>query len=71
VIAVWSYPILPIGLAIGAWIAYAKNKNTLSAILSGLSFGPPLLCVLFLVIADFAWFATYNGGGIGVTPFAP
>jgi hypothetical protein len=57
VIAVWSYPILPVLLVITAWIAYAKHKNALAAVLSGLSFAPPLLCFLFIAIANFAWFA--------------
>ena len=61
VIIVWSYPILPIGLVIAAWIAYAKRKNVLAVVLSGLSFAPPILCFLLLVVADFAWFAQ-NGG---------
>jgi hypothetical protein len=43
VITVWSYPIFPILMAIGAWIAYARRKNRLSAILSGLTFALPLL----------------------------
>lgn len=57
VIIVWAYPILPVILVVAAWIAYAKRKNTLAAVLSGLSFAPPLLCFLFIAIADFAWFA--------------
>ncbi|HAV76935.1 MAG TPA: hypothetical protein DCX53_06225, partial [Anaerolineae bacterium] len=43
VLAVWSYPIIPLILVIGAWIAYAKRRNKLAAILSGLSFTPPIL----------------------------
>jgi hypothetical protein len=61
VILVWSYPILPIALIIGAWIAYAKRKNILAVVLSGLSFGPPVLCLLLIVVADFAWFAQNPG----------
>jgi len=61
VIIVWSYPILPIGLIIAAWIAYAKRKNVLAVVLSGLSFAPPILCFLLLVVADLAWFAQYGG----------
>ena len=61
VIIVWSYPILPIGLIIAAWIAYAKRKTVLAAVLSGLSFAPPILCFLLLVVADLAWFAQYDG----------
>ncbi len=52
VITVWSYPILPIALAIGAWIAYARKKNKLSAILSGLTFTPPILFYIGLWIVS-------------------
>ena len=48
VITVWSYPIFPIVMAIGAWIAYARRKNVLSAILSGMTFAIPVL--LFIVL---------------------
>ena len=50
VITVWSYPIFPIAMAIGAWIAYARRKNILAAILSGLTFALPLLFFIFLWI---------------------
>jgi len=61
VIIVWSYPILPIGLIVAAWIAYVKHKNILAVVLSSLSFAPPILCFLLIAAADFAWFAQ-NGG---------
>ena len=61
VIAVWSYPILPIGLAIVAWIAYARRRNVLAAVMSGLSFAPPFLCIAFIWAANTLWFAQ-NGG---------
>jgi len=61
VIAVWSYPILPILLVIAAWIAYARRRNILAAILSGFSFAPPLLCILVVWLANMSWFAA-NGG---------
>ena len=61
VIIVWSYPILPIGLIVAAWIAYARHKNILAVVLSGLSFAPPILCFLLIAVANFAWFAQ-NGG---------
>ena len=61
VIAVWSYPILPILLVIAAWIAYARRRNVLAAVLSGFSFAPPLLCLLVIWIANMSWFAQ-NGG---------
>ncbi len=56
VIAVWSYPILPIVMAIGAWIAYLRRKNILAAILSGLTFAPPLLLYLGLWVGSAVWF---------------
>jgi hypothetical protein len=52
VITVWSYPILPIALAIGAWIAYARRKNILSAVLSGLTFALPLVLLVILWIVS-------------------
>jgi len=51
VIAVWSYPIVPLILIIIAWIAYAKRRNVLAGVLSGLSFTPPLLLYVGLWIA--------------------
>ena len=52
VIAVWSYPIIPLILIIIAWIAYVKRKNVLAGVLSGLSFAPPFLLYAFLWIAS-------------------
>jgi len=48
VIAVWAYPLFPLVMAIGAWIAFAFRKNRLAAILSGLSFAPAGLLYLAL-----------------------
>lgn len=59
VIAVWSYPIIPILLVIGAWIAYARHKNRLAAILSGLSFAPPFLLYIGIFVLNTFWFATH------------
>ncbi len=56
VIAVWSYPVFPIAMAIGAWIAYLRRKNALAAILSGLTFAPPLLLYLGLWVGSAVWF---------------
>jgi len=70
VIAVWSYPIFPLATIIAAWIAYKRRRNALAAVLSGLSFAPPILCILFIVVADLAWFA-FNGGRVSITPFVP
>lgn len=52
VIAVWSYPIIPLILIISAWIAFAKRRDWLAAILSGLSFAPMLLLALVLLIGN-------------------
>jgi hypothetical protein len=52
VIAVWSYPIIPLGLVITAWIAYARCKNVLAGVLSGLSFAPPFLLYIFIWVAN-------------------
>jgi len=52
VIAVWSYPLIPLGLVIAAWIAYAKRRNKLAGILSGLSFSPPILFYIFIWITS-------------------
>ena len=48
VIAVWAYPLFPLAMAIGAWIAFAFRKNRLAAVLSGLSFVPAGLLYLAL-----------------------
>jgi hypothetical protein len=61
VILVWSYPLFPLAIIIGSWIAYKRQKNVLAGILSGLSFAPPVLCIAFIAIANWLWFAQ-NGG---------
>jgi ABC-type Na+ efflux pump permease subunit len=58
VIAVWLYPIFPLVMIIGAWVAYAKRKNRLAAILSGLSFIPPALLFLAMWIQTTLWSIT-------------
>jgi hypothetical protein len=52
ILVIWAYPLFPLVMAIGAWIAFACRKNRLAAILSGLTFAPPVLLVLFFLIAD-------------------
>lgn len=54
VIAVWSYPIWPLGFIIAAWIAYARKKDRLAGILTTLTFLPILVLVLFLALSS--WF---------------
>jgi cytochrome bd-type quinol oxidase subunit 2 len=55
VIAVWLYPLFPIVMVIAAWIAYARRKDKLAAVLSGLSFAPPILLYLGLWISSAIW----------------
>ena len=55
VILVWSYPCIPLILVIVAWIAFWKRKNVLAAILSGLSFMPPLLLLAAMWIQTQIW----------------
>jgi hypothetical protein len=38
-------------MIIGAWIAFARRRNVLAAVLSGLSFAPPILFYIFLWVA--------------------
>jgi len=52
VIAVWSYPLFPIAISIGAWVAFALRRNLLAALLSGLTFAPPVLFYIFLWITS-------------------
>ncbi|NUQ37969.1 MAG: hypothetical protein HUU23_09275 [Caldilineales bacterium] len=61
VILVWAYPILPVGLIIAAWRAYAKHRGVLAVVLSSLSFAPPILLFLAMFISNYLWFAQ-NGG---------
>jgi hypothetical protein len=51
VLTVWAYPIFPLVMIIGAWIAFARRRNVLAAVLSGLSFAPPILFYIFLWVA--------------------
>lgn len=37
VLAVWAYPLIPLVLATGAWVAFALRRNRLAAVLSGKS----------------------------------
>jgi hypothetical protein len=56
VIVVWSYPLFPIVMVIAAWIAYARHKNKLAAVLSGLSFAPPILLYVGIWVINTIWF---------------
>jgi uncharacterized BrkB/YihY/UPF0761 family membrane protein len=48
VLTVWAYPLFPLFMAIGAWVAFGFRKNRLAALLSGLTFAP--LALLYLVM---------------------
>ena len=53
VIAVWLYPVWPILFAIAAWIAYARKKDKLAAVLTTLTFIPILVSMLIIAGANF------------------
>ena len=55
VIAVWSYPIWPIAFTIGAWIAYARKKDRLAAVLTTLTFLPVLVLITVLALSSFCY----------------
>jgi hypothetical protein len=50
--AVLCYPALPIGLIIGAWLAFAKQKSVLAFMLSTLSALLPGLAFISLFASD-------------------
>ena len=45
---VLAYPIFPLALVIAAWIAFARRKDRLAGILSGLSFSLPVVVYIVL-----------------------
>jgi len=53
VIAVWSYPIWPLGFAIASWIAYARIKDRLAGVLTTLTFLPVLVLIIILAGSSF------------------
>jgi len=55
VIAVWSYPVWPILFTIAAWIAYARKKDRLAAVLTTLTFLPVLVMIVFIVLSSFLY----------------
>lgn len=55
VIVVWSYPLWPLAFVIASWIAYARQKNWLAAVLTTLTFLPILLLILAMVIGNFVF----------------
>jgi hypothetical protein len=55
VIAVWSYPIIPLVLAAGAWIAFGFHRYLLANVLSTITFLPPVLLYVFLWLMQFTY----------------
>jgi K+-sensing histidine kinase KdpD len=55
VIAVWAYPIWPLMFAIAAWIAYARRKDKLAAVLTALTFLPVLVLILVIALSSFLY----------------
>jgi len=53
VIAVWAYPIWPIGFAIASWIACARKKDKLAGVLTTLTFLPVFVLIIVIVLANF------------------
>jgi hypothetical protein len=53
VIAVWAYPICPIGFSLAAWIAYARKKDGVAAVLTALTFLPVLALILMIILSGF------------------
>lgn len=52
VIAVWSYPIWPIGFAIASWIAYARKKDKVAGILTVFTFLPVLILIIVILVGN-------------------
>jgi hypothetical protein len=52
VLAIWAYPLFPLLVAITAWVAFAFRKNRLAAVLTGLTFAPPIILYLIGSIGD-------------------
>ena len=63
VIAVWAYPIWPIVFTIAAWIAYARKKDRLAAVLTTLTFLPVLVLILVTVFSSFFYCLSQNHPG--------
>lgn len=52
VIAVWSYPIWPLGFAIASWIAYARKRDMLAGMLTTFTFLPVLILLLVIMVGN-------------------
>jgi len=53
VIAVWAYPIWPLGFSISSWVAYALKKDRLAGILTTFTFLPVLVLIVVIFVGNF------------------
>ncbi|MBN2118409.1 MAG: hypothetical protein JW730_17680 [Anaerolineales bacterium] len=53
VIAVWAYPVWPIAFTVAAWVAYARKRDKLAAVLTTLTFLPVLVLILIIILSSF------------------
>jgi hypothetical protein len=53
VIAVWSYPVWPLGFAIASWIAYAHRRDRLAGVFTTFTFLPVLVLILAMLVSNF------------------
>jgi len=60
VIVVWSYPLWPIAFAIASWIAYARHRDRLAAVMTTLTFLPILLLFLVMMVGNLLFFLQYH-----------
>ena len=51
-LTIWAYLLLPLLMAIGAWVAFAFHKNRLTPVPSGLTFVPLVLPLFLVCIAN-------------------
>lgn len=56
VIVVWSYPLWPIAFTIASWIAYARRRDRLAAVLTTLTFLPVLVLILAMLVGNLLFF---------------
>lgn len=51
--AIWAYPIWPIAFTVAAWVAYARKKDALAAVLTTLILLPILVLLLMIMLPSF------------------
>ena len=51
VILVWAYPIWPLAFTVAAWVAYARKRDKLAALLTTLTFIPVLVLILSVLLS--------------------